>query len=205
MREDDKFCSKCGHEVILSGYVSSISSQRVRSRWWYLLPIFLDVIGGIIAYFVLRDDDKRLAKNCLVLGIILSAVYVAIWAVAYYSGGTEFPPNVMPHDDAYVTISKGTSSNQDCVTANNCYSPSDLTISKGTTVHWTNNDLSGHTVTSGRPSDSQTGTIFDSSLISAGKSYSFTFEDTGTYDYFCQVHPWMSGQITVNQNTSSPL
>lgn len=54
-----------------------------RSRLWYLLPIFLHVIGGAIAYFLLRNSDSMLAKNSLWLGIILSAAVTTI-AVAIY-------------------------------------------------------------------------------------------------------------------------
>jgi len=48
--------------------------ERTRSNFWFLLPIFLSLLGGIIAYFVLRHDDPKKAKNCLYLGIILQVV-----------------------------------------------------------------------------------------------------------------------------------
>ncbi|MGD8638897.1 MAG: hypothetical protein PVG43_08375 [Nitrosopumilaceae archaeon] len=48
--------------------------ERRRSNLWFLLPIFLGLIGGIIAYFVLRQDDPNKAKNCLYLGIILAII-----------------------------------------------------------------------------------------------------------------------------------
>ena len=48
--------------------------ERSRSNFWFLLPIFLGLIGGIIAYFVLRQDDSRKAKNCLYLGIVLAII-----------------------------------------------------------------------------------------------------------------------------------
>ena len=48
--------------------------ERPRSNLWFLLPIFLSLIGGIIAYFILRHDDPKKAKNCLYLGIILQVV-----------------------------------------------------------------------------------------------------------------------------------
>lgn len=48
--------------------------ERRRSNFWFLLPIFLGLIGGIIAYFVLRQDDPRKAKNCLYLGIVLAII-----------------------------------------------------------------------------------------------------------------------------------
>ena len=48
--------------------------EKRRSNFWFLLPIFLGLIGGIIAYFVLRQDDPKKAKNCLWLGIILAII-----------------------------------------------------------------------------------------------------------------------------------
>ncbi|MFB5608058.1 MAG: hypothetical protein ACE5RG_08165 [Candidatus Nitrosomaritimum yanchengensis] len=48
--------------------------ERRRSNFWFLLPIFLGLIGGIIAYFVLRQDDPNKAKNCLYLGIVLAII-----------------------------------------------------------------------------------------------------------------------------------
>ena len=48
--------------------------ERQRSNWWYLLPIFLGIIGAIIAYFALRNDDQQKAKRCLYLGLILGAI-----------------------------------------------------------------------------------------------------------------------------------
>ncbi|MFQ5970420.1 MAG: hypothetical protein ACE5J2_08005 [Nitrososphaerales archaeon] len=56
---------------------------RVRSSWWYLLPIFFSVVGGVIAYFILRDDDPRKAKNCLWLGIILTAISTVLTVISF--------------------------------------------------------------------------------------------------------------------------
>ena len=50
--------------------------ERQRSNWWYLVPIFLGIIGGIIAYFALRNDDHQKAKKCLYLGLILGSIGV---------------------------------------------------------------------------------------------------------------------------------
>ena len=44
--------------------------EKTRSNAWFLLPIFFGIIGGIIAFFVLRQDDPIKAKNCLYLGIV---------------------------------------------------------------------------------------------------------------------------------------
>ena len=58
-----------------------MSKTHQRSRLWYLLPAITSIIGGVIAYFVLRKDDPEKAKNCLWLGIILSASYFAYFIV----------------------------------------------------------------------------------------------------------------------------
>ena len=52
--------------------------ERKRSNWWYLLPIFFGIIGGIIAYFALRRDDREKAKKCMYLGLILLAVGIIL-------------------------------------------------------------------------------------------------------------------------------
>ena len=54
------------------------SEIKRRSGAWYLLPIFLSIIGGVIAYFVIKEDDPKKAKNCLYLGIALTAIPIAI-------------------------------------------------------------------------------------------------------------------------------
>ena len=48
--------------------------NKTRSNAWFLLPIFFGVIGGIIAFFILRQDDPQKAKNCLYLGIVFMLI-----------------------------------------------------------------------------------------------------------------------------------
>ena len=52
--------------------------EKRRSNWWYLLPIFFGIIGGIIAYFAIRKDDREKAKKCIYLGLILLAVGIIV-------------------------------------------------------------------------------------------------------------------------------
>ena len=95
-----------------------------------------------------------------------------------------------------VDVPAGTAS-PGCEESNSCYLPASLSISVGDTVEWDNVDTAAHTVTAGSPADGPSG-AFDSSLLMAGASYSFTFDAAGSYDYFCMVHPWMTGKVTVN-------
>ena len=78
-----------------------------------------------------------------------------------------------------------------------CYIPSQAKINSGGEVIWTNNDSVMHTVTSGNARDGPNG-LFDSQLIGPQESYSLDFEIPGEYEYFCMVHPWMTGTITVS-------
>ena len=84
-----------------------------------------------------------------------------------------------------------------CETSNECYSPADITINAGDTIEWINVDSAVHTVTAGTPSDAQMG-VFNSDLIIPGNIWENTFVVVGSNDYFCMVHPWMVGSVTVN-------
>jgi 4-hydroxybenzoate polyprenyltransferase len=48
--------------------------NKTRSNAWFLLPILFGMIGGIIAFFILRQDDPQKAKNCLYLGIVFMVI-----------------------------------------------------------------------------------------------------------------------------------
>jgi plastocyanin len=95
-----------------------------------------------------------------------------------------------------VDIPTGTSS-PGCETNDTCFSPAMVSINAGDTVEWANIDTAAHTVTGGSPADGLSG-VFDSSLLMASANYAFTFDEAGSYDYFCMVHPWMVGSVSVN-------
>lgn len=72
------------------------------------------------------------------------------------------------------------------------FSPAKLTIPVGATVTWTNHDDVPHTATgTNKPK------AFDSGVLDTDQGFSHTFSVPGTYDYFCAVHPHMTGQIVV--------
>jgi nitrite reductase (NO-forming) len=84
-----------------------------------------------------------------------------------------------------------------CDETNECYIPFNVSISAGEEITWSNDDSAAHTVTSGTPSNGPDGN-FDSSLFMSGGTYSVTLDTAGEYPYFCMVHPWMIGNISVN-------
>jgi len=93
-----------------------------------------------------------------------------------------------------VIISPGSSSPSNA----KFFDPPKLTVSKGTTVTWKNGDSTMHTVTSGSAQGGESGTVFDSSYLTGGKTFQWTPNSTGTFDYYCTLHPYMKGQVVVN-------
>ncbi len=109
------------------------------------------------------------------------------------------PTAYADHATASVSIPAGTSV-PGCEETNECYVPADVTVDVGGEVTWSNDDTAAHTVTSGDPADADSvGALFDSGLLLAGSTYSQKFEEAGTVNYFCIVHPWMKGVVTVQE------
>ena len=77
---------------------------------------------------------------------------------------------------------------------NSSYQTEKLTIPLGSTVTWTNKDSYNHTVTS-------IDNVFDSGEIASGGTYSYRFDQTGTYGYFCKLHfqlnPTLKAQASI--------
>ena len=92
-----------------------------------------------------------------------------------------------------VSLPSGTSV-PGCEETNECYIPATVSINAGDTVSWSNDDTAAHTVTSGSAADGPSG-VFDSSLLIAGGTFEHTFDSSGTEDYYCMVHPWMTGSV----------
>ena len=80
------------------------------------------------------------------------------------------------------------SSSADVEISNFQFSPSTTTIAKGGSVTWTNMDSASHTIA---------GSGFSSASLGKGESFSQTFNEAGTFDYHCSIHPSMTGKIVV--------
>ena len=70
------------------------------------------------------------------------------------------------------------------------FTPSELTVAVGTTVKWVNHDDIPHTLVNKDK-------VFRSKALDTDDSYSFTFTNAGTFDYFCGLHPHMVGKVIV--------
>jgi len=107
------------------------------------------------------------------------------------------PSAFADHSKVDINMAAG-SSVPGCEEMNMCYMPYNAALDPGGEAMWHNIDTAAHTVSSGTPSGDDVGALFDSSLVMAGGMFSYTFEEAGTYDYFCMVHPWMTGIVTVS-------
>lgn len=89
------------------------------------------------------------------------------------------------------------------------FQPRDIELQVGDTLSWTNEDTVEHTVTSGQPqeqgvpgvsenTDAEPDGLFDHAMP-PGETFSFTFDEAGTYDYFCNIHPGMTATVSVDR------
>ncbi len=76
------------------------------------------------------------------------------------------------------------------------YVPKIVETSVGSMITWKNEDFTPHTVTSGNMTTGKTG-VFDSNIMQKGSTFSFLFDKVGDYNYFCAIHPFMTGRIVV--------
>ena len=113
-------------------------------------------------------------------------------------------PPAFAEPTANVSAPEGTSAPGCEVTADKCFIPYEVTVDVGGEVTWSNDDSAAHTVTSGTAADGTDG-VFDSGLFMAGTTFSHKFEEAGTYNYFCMVHPWMEGIVIVKDVEASSM
>ena len=125
----------------------------------------------------------------------MKTIAMCSFFVLFAIAGMVSSPAFADHTTASVSIPQGTSV-PGCEKTNECFIPYEVTIDVGGEVTWSNEDSAAHTVTAGSAADGPSG-VFDSSLFMAGTTFSHKFEAEGEFPYFCMVHPWMSGLVTV--------
>ena len=106
-------------------------------------------------------------------------------------GGEAAPATVTP-----VSIVVGSSA----PTNGQFYDPEVVETTVGSMVVWTNDDATFHTVTSGVVEGSTPAPdgVFDSGIMQRGAEFPWVFEEIGEYNYYCSLHPYMTGQVIVN-------
>ncbi|MEK6918709.1 MAG: cupredoxin family copper-binding protein [Nanoarchaeota archaeon] len=139
------------------------------------------------------------AKNNNRMMIIGTVVILAIIiGIVAFSTISKPEPAIIPTDnndapivDNGLDLKPSANQGKNIVIGGQKYLPQTLTINKGETIVWVNDDSMQHTVTSDSGSELNSGTI------GLGQKYSHTFENAGTYEYHCEFHSSMKGKIIV--------
>lgn len=118
------------------------------------------------------------------LAIIAAAALLVLVACGDDAGTTT------PTTSATTSTTEAPGGGADVTVQGFTFIPEDLTVPLGTTVTWTNQDGFDHTTTA------DDGT-WDGPLPGGGGTFEFTFDTAGTFSYFCDIHPSMTGTITV--------
>jgi len=129
-------------------------------------------------------------RKILLLAIALIAIIITVGASGcQYQGSTNQPAATNTNTPASGSQQP---SSQAIAISNFSFVPNQITIAKGTTVTWTNNDSAQHQIAADDGS-------FNSAALSQGQSFQQTFSQEGAYSYHCAIHPSMKGTITVTK------
>ena len=126
---------------------------------------------------------------------VIGIFFICVLILALAGCTNQTPPATPPTNNPPATnppaVQPSGPQTYDVEIKNFAFSQSTLTIKKGDTVKWTNNDGASHTVVSDSGSEINSGTL------APGQSYSHTFNDAGTFAYHCAIHPSMKAKIIV--------
>lgn len=127
------------------------------------------------------------------LVIIIIAVVVIGGAIALTRKSNNSQPATTGSQNSNSSSQNQSASTGSIDIKNMIFTPSQITVAKGGTVTWTNNDTTTHTVVD----DLSNVDGPKSGNIEPGQTYSFTFNKTGSFQYHCSIHPSMRGTIVV--------
>ena len=127
-------------------------------------------------------------KTMASLFVLLAIVSIAVTVPSAYAAHA---------DEAYITMAENSGVPGCEETPEGCFLPGEVTIAAGGHVEWANTDEAMHFATSGDGATMTPDGVFDSGMMNPGDTFSFTFEEPGTYPYYCMVHAWMVGTIIV--------
>ena len=150
-------------------------------------------------------NNSQTSRSGALAALAAAAALSALAAVMPLSDASATPPitNVQymgnvggatSDDTVTITISNDAST-PGCELTRTCFDPYRTIATKGQTILWHNPTGDPHVIVSGSPGS--IGTLFDTGVIPPGKIKSTELDALGRHQYFCVVHPWMSGVIHV--------
>lgn len=146
------------------------------------------VVNGLLLIPLHEQNGSGYAGIAALAGNDAGGTNVSVYIAPDLTGGGAATPVASPM--AMDPQGMNTAQEVQVSIANFAFDPPTLEIAVGTTVTWTNNDSAPHTATS-------TDDVWDSNILNTGETFSDTFDDAGTFDYICSLHPNMTGQIVV--------
>ncbi len=138
-----------------------------------------------------KEADEEVGKNTKIKVIVAFLVVGFAAAIALWIQQPGDVKNDVFNNDL---VAQNTESNetisftQEVSIIDFAYTPTLVTIKKGTKVNWTNKDSVPHTIT---------GENFSSKTLNPGDTFSYTFNENGSFEYICTFHPQMKGTVTV--------
>jgi plastocyanin len=127
-----------------------------------------------------------------VAGLVI-LVGLAVWGVSTRRAATEAGTPAARERGTELPPARGAGPTPARVAITNfAFEPKELVITAGTTVTWVNADDVPHTATS-----TASPPLFNSKILDADGAFSFEFKAAGTYEYFCKLHPHMTGKVIV--------
>ena len=141
-------------------------------------------------------EAPKAKPKTMMLAVIIVVILIVVGVGVYILTR----PNTTPTNGTPVKIFDGTGGACSAVTPPNCgFNPLTLNVKIGTnnTVTWTNNGAQAHTVTSNSTANGSLPS-FNSNGINANGQFTFTFNQAGTYHYYCSYHTWMQAVVVVS-------
>jgi len=203
-----KLSYNAGETIIISGTASSESNIpiiiRVYNQEQNLITVSQTYPNSYGVYSqTIQTSEDGIWSNAGIYQIQVDHGEQKVGQVFNFSGIVQVAPEPEP---VTTTVTENTStiymvdgsSTPGCEPY--CFNPAAIAVPENAVVTWVNSDSAAHTTTSGTPADGPSG-FWDSSLIMSGQSHSVKFGGSGTYDYFCMVHPWRTGIVIVGEGT----
>ena len=125
---------------------------------------------------------------------ISTALAITILFIQVMNIGSVYAQLLYTDETTEVSISRGSADRNNT----QFYAPSEAQIAAGSDIKWTNKDANVHTVTEGKPTEGGGSPEFDSGLIQPGGTFKHFFDVTGSFNYYCTIHPYMIGKVIVN-------
>jgi plastocyanin len=119
--------------------------------------------------------------------LIVVVTFIAVCGCTSYGPSTTTPATTQTEVTGAATVN----------VQNFAFNPASITVPKGTTVIWVNQDTTDHQIVNDAQGTIAQGALFTSNSLPKGASYSFKFDNPGTYPYHCSIHPSMKATVKV--------